>query len=61
MPQVTISTYGTVLDGVKVQKIFCEENVKNITKEVSIFEKYSSKNAKLKMEFLDNTVFIYKV
>lgn len=43
MPQVTISTYGTILDGVKVKKIFSEENVRNVSKEVSVFEKYNSK------------------
>lgn len=43
MPKQFISTYGTIMGDVKVQKIFCEENVKPQTKEVSVFEKYTSK------------------
>ena len=44
MPKELISTYSTVM-GNKVQKIFCEETVLPKTKEVSVFEKYSSKKS----------------
>ena len=51
MPSVNIKTYSEVL-GVKVTKIFGEDgHVADITKSVSIFEKYTSKksiNAKCK-------------